>query len=213
MLNLHSPGVDVLVIHPAPMVAAGIARILENSPCLVGVVESVSAVNAGDDLTRFQVIITDYPTALQLSAIPVSKGAQGRRHRLIVVATFHRESEIRSALEKGVLGYLLLGCTVRELQESVRSVGRGNRFLSQDVARSMAESLTREDLTIREQQVLQLLARGHSNKSIALKLGVALGTVKAHVKAVLGKLDASSRTEALSIAVQRGLVMDGAVIA
>jgi DNA-binding NarL/FixJ family response regulator len=70
----------------------------------------------------------------------------------------------------------------------------------------MADSLTREALTAREAEVLDLLACGQCNKSIARQLDIAVGTVKAHVKAIMAKLDASSRTQAVSVAAQRGLV-------
>jgi DNA-binding NarL/FixJ family response regulator len=128
--------------------------------------------------------------------------------RVLVMTTHDREHDIRRALEAGVHGYLLLGCPIQELIAGVRALARGSRYFCLAVAQRMAESLTREALTPREADVLRLLVRGQCNKSIARQLEIAVGTVKAHVKAIMGKLDASSRTEAASVAARRGLIDD-----
>lgn len=86
----------------------------------------------------------------------------------------------------------------------------GRRFLSAAVTRSVADSLGREHLSGRETDVLQLLAEGCCNKTIARRLGIGVGTVKTHVKGVMSKLDATARTHALVVATQRGLVRPGA---
>ncbi|RZA34551.1 MAG: response regulator transcription factor [Lysobacteraceae bacterium] len=83
------------------------------------------------------------------------------------------------------------------------------RYLSESMTRSVADSLTRESLTGRETDVLQLLAQGCCNKSIARKLGIGVGTVKTHVKGVMSKLDATARTHAVVVATQRGLIRPG----
>jgi DNA-binding NarL/FixJ family response regulator len=113
---------------------------------------------------------------------------------------------VRGALEQGVHGYLPLDRGIDEFVHGVRTVARGSRYLAPSTAQCMADSLTREALTAREAEVLDLLACGECNKSIARQLDIAVGTVKAHVKAIMGKLDASSRTQAVSVAAQRGLV-------
>jgi DNA-binding NarL/FixJ family response regulator len=118
----------------------------------------------------------------------------------------HREQEVRRALEAGVQGYVLLGCSTIEMVEAVRVVGRGSKYLCLQVAQRMADSLTRENLTERELDVLALLSAGCSNKVIARDLDIAVGTVKAHVKGIMGKLAASSRTQAVTVAAERGLV-------
>ena len=92
--------------------------------------------------------------------------------------------------------------------EAVRSLHLGQRFLCNAASASMAESVTQELLTGREREVLALMSQGLDNKSIALRLDIALGTVKSHVKAVLAKMAARSRTQAVAVARQRGLVQD-----
>jgi len=132
---------------------------------------------------------------------------------VLVVTPHGREHEVRLALDSGVHGYLLLGCPVDELAAGVRMLGQGRRYLGMEVSQRMADSLTREALTARETEVLRLLARGLCNKSIAARLTIGVGTVKAHVRGIMGKLDASSRTQVVSIAAQRGLVDDEAIAA
>jgi DNA-binding NarL/FixJ family response regulator len=123
-----------------------------------------------------------------------------------VMASQHREHAVRQALEAGVQGYLLQGCPVEEFIQGVRRVALGDYFLSRAVAQQMTLNSTRDALTGRESEVLGLIGRGYCNKSIGRELGIALGTVKTHVKAILSKLDAASRTQAVSRAVQRGLI-------
>jgi DNA-binding CsgD family transcriptional regulator len=82
----------------------------------------------------------------------------------------------------------------------------GNRYVMQAIAARVAEHVYAEPLTVRERQILEFLADGRCNKTIANELGIAVGTVKTHVKAVLSKLNVSSRTQAVVVATRRGLV-------
>jgi DNA-binding NarL/FixJ family response regulator len=91
----------------------------------------------------------------------------------------------------------------------VTALSQGQRYLAHSVSRRIADSLTRERLTTRETQVLNLLTTGSCNKAIAKELGIAVGTVKVHVKGILEKLDATTRTHAVIVAAQRGLVSQG----
>lgn len=117
-----------------------------------------------------------------------------------------REWEIRRALEHGVRGYLLVGCALDELAVGVRAVHRGARHLSTEVAARLAESVALEPLTAREEQVLRLVAEGLCNKAIGRKLGIAVGTVKSHLKSAFDKLDVESRTQAVAAVERRGLL-------
>jgi DNA-binding NarL/FixJ family response regulator len=116
------------------------------------------------------------------------------------------EADVQRALQAGVGGYLLAGCSLDELVIAVRTVGRGGRHICDRAANVAAQSLMRTPLTAREAEVLRLMADGLSNKRIAIRLDIALGTVKAHTKAILSKLEAASRTEATAVAEQRGLI-------
>lgn len=201
--SLHDP-CRVLVMHAEPLIAAGLASALRQCPGLTVHVPAAEERAAAE----VDVIVADYAQGLRLAAIPGARPPSRPPARVLVITAHDREHEVRLALEAGVHGYLLLDCPIQELIAGVRALERGSRYLCLAVAQRMAESLTREALTPREADVLRLLVRGQCNKTIAKQLGIAVGTVKAHVKAIMGKLDSSSRTQAASVAVQRGLVDD-----
>jgi two-component system NarL family response regulator len=126
--------------------------------------------------------------------------------RIMALTSNDREADIRRAVEAGVHGYLLLGGPLSELIEGVTTVAHGVRYLGRSVAQRMADSLTRASLTSRETEVLRLVMTGESNKAIARRLNIELGTVKSHMTAIMTKLGATSRTQAAGIASARGLV-------
>jgi DNA-binding NarL/FixJ family response regulator len=197
--------VAVAVLHEDPVVAAGLRALLQVAPDLA-VPESTGPGEA-------DVVVADHRGALALQALrrleTRSRGAGRPAPRFMIVAATGREWEVRRALEAGIHGYLLQGCTTQELLDGVRALGRGERYLGQAALQCLARSLGHDALTAREAEVLQALAQGLSNKAIGRELGIALGTVKAHVKAILEKLGAVSRTQAVVIAAQRGLVQAG----
>jgi DNA-binding NarL/FixJ family response regulator len=125
--------------------------------------------------------------------------------KIVVVTQRDRESDIRHALELGVQGYLSLGCGLEEMAEGVIAVHRGRRHLGQSAAHRIAESFGHQALTSREIDVLRLVVAGYANKMVANELEIALGTVKCHVKSILEKLGAKTRTEAAAVAQRRGL--------
>jgi DNA-binding NarL/FixJ family response regulator len=191
-MNLDAPRIQVSIDHADPLVAVGLSTVLGQQPD----VELVPVRGAA-------VVVADYAQGLTLAA---AGGAPGQPARVLVVASQHREHDVRRALDAGVRGYLEQGCDLQELLKGVREVARGSRFLSAAAAGRVAEGLGRSGLTQREHEVLALVARGHSNKAIALALQISIGTAKAHMKGVMGKLGAASRTQAVSIAGERGLV-------
>lgn len=193
--------IRVLVKHGDPLVAAGVAAALRQQPDIqVHMHESEPAAHL-----PFDVLVADLDGALACLANERERLA-GRSCRVLVLTPNGGERDVRVALEAGVHGYQLLGCRLDELVTGVRTVARGSRYLGDGVAVRMAESLAHEALTRREADVLQLMACGYCNKSIANELDIAVGTVKAHVKAILSKLDARTRTHAAAVASERGLV-------
>ena len=157
-----------------------------------------------------RVLVADYDTGLALARQPEHAGL--RRPSVLIVTQLDKEWEVRLAMDAGVHGYVLQSCSQDELLKAVTSLAQGQRYLSESVTRSVADSLSRENLTGRETDVLQLLAEGCCNKSIARKLGIGVGTVKTHVKGVMSKLDATARTHAVVVATQRGLIRPGSGI-
>jgi two-component system NarL family response regulator len=140
---------------------------------------------------------------LELMSRPVSKP------RIIVMTSYDSEQDIRRALSAGAKAFLVKESHPQLIREVVRRVAQGESFLPLEIASKLAESMSHPELSKRETQVLQYLARGRNNKEIGRALYISVGTVKQHVKSILGKLDAVGRAEAIAIAARRGLIHAG----
>lgn len=196
----------VHIIHTDPVMTAGLHAILADRAEL-----RVSTHMSQPEARQVaRVLVADYDTGLALARQPEHAGL--RRPSVLIVTQLDKEWEVRLAMDAGVHGYVLQSCSQDELLKAVASLAQGQRYLSESVTRSVADSLSRENLTGRETDVLQLLAEGCCNKSIARKLGIGVGTVKTHVKGVMSKLDATARTHAVVVATQRGLIRPGSGI-
>jgi two-component system NarL family response regulator len=168
--------------------------------------EAAAAIARGADRIAHRplqshVVIADYESGMRLIASPCPQG----QHVLILT---HSDSEARicHALEQGARGYLLLGGSVADLVDALRSVYAGGIAVGPLVASRMADRMKQQALTRRESDILRQMMLGMSNKAIASKLTLAVGTVKTHVKSILEKLNADCRTEAVSIAQRRGIL-------
>jgi two-component system NarL family response regulator len=206
--TMNQAGIErltVLVMQHDPLLCAGVVSALRQHAGFDVLVAQVDDEHV--DLAGVDVVIADYSYSMCLAAAATQmthRPLSGAR--VLTLTSNDREADIRRAIESGVHGYLLLGGALSELIESVTTVARGVRYLCRAVAQRMADSLARASLTTREMDVLRLVVIGESNKEIARRLHIELGTVKSHVSAIMTKLDASSRTQAASIAVTRGLV-------
>lgn len=126
--------------------------------------------------------------------------------RIIVLTTYPGDAKAVQALKAGAGGFLLKSSLRKDLIEAIRAVHSGRRFVPGDVAMLIAENLHDEPLSQRELEVLRCVAQGMSNKVVAVHLGIAEETVKAHMKNIMGKLSARDRTHAVAIAIKRGLL-------
>ena len=126
--------------------------------------------------------------------------------RIIVLTTYAGDAQVVRALKAGARGYLLKADVNEELLDTIRSVHAGHRWIHPEVAAELAEYTGKEALTVREIEVLRLVATGHANKEIGAKLSVGEDTVKRHVTNILGKLDANDRTHAVTIGLKRGII-------
>ena len=126
--------------------------------------------------------------------------------RLVLMTDSHQPHIVREALRVGACGFVDRTADADTIRTAIAAAARGQRYISPAIAVQLAESLTLEELTNREMQVLRLLSQGDCNKTIARRLDVTVGTVKTHVRAVMGKLESRSRTEAVLKAFRLGLV-------
>jgi DNA-binding NarL/FixJ family response regulator len=126
--------------------------------------------------------------------------------RIIVLTIYAGDAQVVRALKAGARGYLLKADVNDELLDTIRSVHAGKRWIHPELAAELAEYTGREALTVREIEVLRLIATGNANKEIRATLFIGEDTVKRHVTNILGKLDANDRTHAVTIALKRGII-------
>jgi DNA-binding NarL/FixJ family response regulator len=131
---------------------------------------------------------------------------RGSKARIIVMSSHDSEQDICRAFRGGVKGFLAKDAEPQQIQEAVRKVAEGESFIPPEIALKLAESISRPELSQRETQVLQCLARGKSNKEIGRALFICERAVEYHVESILSKLDAVGRAEAIAIAARRGLI-------
>jgi len=195
--------ISVLVAHCDPLIAAGLAAVLRTRRDFKAVVCSPAATSQGmaSHLSLADVVVADYDYGLRLI-----ESAGAATHRVIILTHRSSEAKICHALEQGARGYVLLGGSLQNLFDDLRSVHAGGVAVGPLVVSRMADWMTQQALTLREEEILRQIMLGLSNKEIARQLTLATGTVKSHVKAILQKLAARSRTEAAAIAQRRGIL-------
>ena len=126
--------------------------------------------------------------------------------KVLVLTSLEGDADIERALALGASGYVVKGTGRDELARAIRSVYAGKKHIPAEVAQRLAQHLASEKLSPRELEVLTLMARGKRNKEIGAELSIAEDTVKMHVKNILAKLEVNDRTEAVTIAMRRGIL-------
>lgn len=125
--------------------------------------------------------------------------------RIIILTTYDGDEDIYQGLHAGAMGYLLKDATAEELINAIRQVNQGKRYIPANIAQKLAERVNNLDLTKRELEVLQLLVLGRSNQDIATAMSITERTAKFHITNILTKLQVSDRTQAVVLALKRGL--------
>ena len=148
---------------------------------------------------------------LRLPDVSGTETLQAIRHefpdaRIVMISTYVCDEEIYGALQAGAMAYLVKSVQREELVRAIRKAAQGQRHIPAEVAARLAERVTRSQLSSRELDVLRLLVAGRRNREIGQALEIAEGTVKLHVSSILSKLNAADRTEAVTRALQRGIV-------
>ena len=199
---LMPTAIRVRVAHPEPLVHRGmVATLRADSRFQV----DEQRLGAGEppifEAVPLQVLVTDLPLGIT-AALHRDSSAPA----VLVLSHLQGELSIRGALERGVKGYLTHDCLPEQLVDAVMALARGQRYLQGRVVQRLADTVAQDLPTPREIDVLRLMATGLCNKAIAAELNIGCGTVKTHVKALLDKLGAPTRTAAADIAKRRGLL-------
>jgi DNA-binding NarL/FixJ family response regulator len=203
------PGMGVVVGVSSPAMLCG----------LEAIVRSIPGVRMGGVASRLDALLQHCARAGECVALvdPFIGGGDMRsfmeslkgaapRARPVLITDANQPQIVREAVKAGARGFVGKSAEMAEIRDALWAVAGGSRYLAPAIAAHLAESISFEDLTRRELQVLERLAKGSCNKTIARDLDVAVGTVKTHVCAIMCKLDARSRTEAVLSACRLGLV-------
>ena len=198
---LNDDRIHVLIAHDNPLVAAGLEAAFGTQQDFHIIprreTDDVAPVNAAT------VAVADFEGGTRRLAAQRGGGC-----RVLILTDDDSEVSIRRAVELGVGGYLPLSSGVESVVHAVRCIHNGGTAIAPNVVTKMAMSLQSRGLTQREVEVLRLIMQGLSDKAIAHRLQRSVGTARSHVKAILMKLEASNRVEAVAIARRRGLVSE-----
>jgi two-component system, NarL family, response regulator len=204
----------VLIADDHPVVREGLTTIIQLQPNMRVVAE---ASNGREAMEKFFEIRPDI--ALLDLRMPLMDGVatviavceKEPSARLAILTSFESEEEIYRALRAGAQGYVLKDAPAADLIACIQAMSEGRTWIPPGIGAKLAKRVTGKELTTREMEVLRTMVLGKSNKEIGVLLDIAESTVKVHVTHVLEKLKASGRTEAISVALKRGLIrMDSA---
>jgi DNA-binding NarL/FixJ family response regulator len=201
--------IRVLCADDHPLIRKGIASILANEADTLLVAE---ASNGREAVELFRLHMPDV-VLLDLH-MPELDGVAATKiilqefpdARIIALTSYDGDQEIYRALDAGVRGYLLKEMVHTEVLRAIRRVHSGKRLIPSEVSERLSEHFPQIALTAREAEVLGWVAEGLGNKEIADRLGTASGTVKNQIQTILGKLKAADRTQAVTIAIRRGIL-------
>jgi DNA-binding NarL/FixJ family response regulator len=201
--------IRVFTVDDHPLLLEGIAAIINNQPDMLLVGEASSAGEAIQKFREYQPDVTLMDLRLpDLSGIDamIAIRTEFADARIIMLTTFEGDVEIQRALQAGARAYMLKSMPPPELVQVIRQVHAGKKRVPPEVASQLAEHLGDEALTVREIDVIRLVANGNRNRDIAERLFISEETVKVHLKHIMEKLGANDRTQAVSIAVRRGII-------
>jgi DNA-binding NarL/FixJ family response regulator len=198
-----------LTVDDHPLIREGIAAVIRSQPDfeLVG-----QASDGQESIALFREFRPDVTLMdLRLPGIDGVEAMSAIRSefpnpKIIILTTFEGDAEARRALQAGAFGYLLKTMPPNELVDAIRQVHAGKKRVAPEIGKWFAEYFSTEGLSDREVDVLRQVAQGNGNREIGKLLRISEETVKAHIKHIMEKLEASDRTEAVTIAIRRGII-------
>jgi DNA-binding NarL/FixJ family response regulator len=201
--------IRVLIADDHPVVRSGLASVISQQPGLELLAEAEDGRQALEYYREYQpdVVLMDLRMP-EMDGVAAIKAIRGEfpDARILALTTYEGDVDIHRALEAGARGYLLKDMLLTDILSAIQAVHRGDRVIPPVVAARLAEFTPRVSLTAREVEVLQLVARGLSNSAAARAIGRTDETVKLHLKNIFVKLGVADRTEAVTVALSRGIL-------
>ena len=201
--------IRILVAEDHLIARVGVTGVINMQSDMTVVAEAVNGRQAVDRFREHRPDVTLLDVRMpKLSGIEaaVAIRAEFTDARLIALTSYDGAEDIRRAVEAGVLGFLTKDVLREELIKTIRAVHTGRTYIPAKLAAKLAEQRERPQLSPREVEVLELIVRGLGNKQIAYHLNISEETAKNHVKHIFGKLGVQDRTQAATIAIQRGII-------
>jgi len=201
--------VRVVVVDDHHVVREGLVSLLSAVGDIEVVAEAADGIEAVAQIRKHQPDITlldlRMPRMCGMEVIQHIR-SESPQVRFVVLTTFDGDEDIYRALQAGASAYLLKGTTAEEMIKTIRTVHAGNSYFPPVITQKLTERMGRRELTSRELDVLEQIVCGKSNKEISVQLHIYQTTVKSHVNSLLGKLRVTDRTQAVTVAIQRGIV-------
>jgi len=201
--------IRVFSVDDHPLMHEGIAALINNQADMTLVAEASDGKSAlrgfrehEPDVTLMDLRLPDMSGIEAMASIL----KEFPKARVIILTMFEGDVEVQRALKAGARGYMLKTMPPRELIKIIRRVHAGKKYIPPEVAANLAEHFSNDALTPRETEVLAQIAEGNRNRDIAERLFISEETVKVHIKHIMDKLGANDRTQAVAIAIRRGII-------
>ena len=206
---MKKTSIRILIADDHYVVRMGLTTMINTEPDMETVAEASDGAQAIGLFTKHNPDVTLLDLRMPvMSGIEVVTAirAQNKNAKILILSAMSGDEDIHKALEAGVAGYVLKDSTDEKLIPAIRAVAAGQRWIPEDVAKRLSSRRLFEDLTSRELQVLNKLIKGMANKQIAEAMNISENTVKGFLKNILAKLHVADRTEAVAVAIQRGII-------
>ena len=204
-----SDPIRVLVVDDHAVVRSGLMLLVQHEPGMIPVAEASSGSEAitlfrehHPDVTLMDLRMKDIAGVEAITAIR----QEFPEARIIILTTYDTDEDIYRGLQAGAKGYLLKDTLLDEIANAIRVVHSGKKYIPSEVGAKLSERISSSQLSDRECEVLRLVAKGKSNREISESLHVAEGTVKMHINHILTKLQVNDRTQAVVVALKRGII-------
>ena len=204
-----SSPITVMAVDDHALMRSGITTVIDAEPDMRMVAEATTGLEAlsrfrqhQPDVTLMDLRMRDMDGIEAMTAIR----REFPHARIVILTTFPGDFQAARAIKAGAVGYLLKGLMRTELLDTIRGVHAGRMMLPPAIEAALAQHAGSRALSLRETQVLRLVALGHANKEVAEHLSLTEETVKVHMRTILGKLSAKDRTHAVTIALKRGII-------